>query len=89
MVGARMADRPRHPNKKIEAAVAYAEQRGWSWLKVKGHAWGKLYCPHHGREGCIVFVWSTPRVPENHARQIRREVDRCPHKERGEDDENV
>jgi hypothetical protein len=79
-----MADRPRHPNKEIEAAVAYAEGQGWTWFKVQGHAWGKLYCPHHDRDGCIVFVWSTPRVPEHHARQIRREVDRCPHKGEGE-----
>ena len=64
-----MADRPRHPNKEIEAAVAYAEEQGWSWFKVKGHAWGKLNCARHDRNGCTVFVWSTPKVPENHARQ--------------------
>lgn len=85
MFGARMARRPSHPNKEIEAAVAYAEEQGWSWFKVKGHAWAKLYCEHHDTDGCKVFVWSTPRVPEHHARHIRREVDRCPHKEGGEE----
>lgn len=76
-----MANRPRHPNKEIEAAVVYAEARGWSWFKVNGHAWGKLYCGHHDREGCKIFIWSTPRNAQNHAKQIMREVDRCPHKE--------
>ena len=27
----------------------------------------------------MVFVHSTPRNPENHARHIQREVDLCPH----------
>jgi hypothetical protein len=27
----------------------------------------------------MIRVWSTPRVPENHARQIIRDVDRCSH----------
>jgi hypothetical protein len=33
------------------------------------------------REGCIIAVWSTPRNPENHARQITRLVDSCPHRD--------
>ena len=40
---------------------------------------GRLLCPHASRGGCIVSVWSTPRVAENHARQIRSKVDSCPH----------
>jgi hypothetical protein len=75
-----MAARPRHPKQEIEDAVAYAEAQGWTWLKVHGHAWGKLHCEHHDRDGCTEFVWSTPRSPGNHARQIRRAVDRCPHR---------
>jgi hypothetical protein len=84
-----MAGRSRHPDKDIEAAVAYAEEQGWTWFKVKGHAWGKLYCPHHDRDGCTIFVWSTPRSAGHHANQIRREVDRCPHQEEEGNDENV
>ena len=76
-----MAGRPRHPNKEIEAAVAHAEAQGWTWFPVKGHAWGKLYCRHRDRDGCDIFIWSTPRVPEHHARHIVRQVDRCPHKD--------
>ena len=76
-------DRPRHPNKHIEAAVHYAEQLGWRVEMSNGHAWAHLYCPLSTREGCMVSVWSTPRNPENHARQIRREVDKCGHSRGG------
>ena len=71
--------RPRHPNKTIEKAVAYAETVGWRVEISSGHAWGRLYCSERSREGCKVSIWSTPRNPENHARHIRREVDMCPH----------
>jgi hypothetical protein len=59
--------------------VSYAERLGWRVEMSNGHAWGRLFCPHATREGCIISVWSTPRVPENHARQIRRKVDACAH----------
>jgi hypothetical protein len=84
-----MAGRSRHPDKDIEAAVAYAEEQGWTWFKVKGHAWGKLHCPHHDRDGCTIFVWSTPQNAGNHASQIYREIARCPHQEEEENDESV
>lgn len=83
-----MAARSRHPKKEIEEAVAYAEAQGWTFHKGNGHAWGKLYCKHHDRDGCYIFVWSTPRSAGNHAKDIRRDVDRCPHKEE-KNDENV
>lgn len=46
------------------------------------HAWGKIYCPHNDKkcrcgEYCISSIWSTPRNPANHAKQIRRVVDNC------------
>jgi len=81
--------RPKHPSKEIEASVSYAEDQGWSWTKVKGHAWGKLQCAYHDREGCTLFVWSTPKSPENHAKQLRRQIDRCPHQEEEKKDEDV
>ncbi|RIK84787.1 MAG: hypothetical protein DCC68_00410 [Planctomycetota bacterium] len=85
--------RPRHPNKHIERAVRHAERRGWRVEMSGGHAWAKLYCPFAGRGGCIVFVWSTPRSAENHARHIERDVDACPHRplqpNERDDDENA
>lgn len=84
-----MAKRPSHPNKEIEAAVSHAEALGWRWSKVGGHAWGRLLCPHHDRDGCVLFIWSTPRNPENHARQLLRQVARCPHAKQEDDDEDL
>ena len=74
--------RRRHPNKDFEAALAYAEVRGWRVEASGGHAWARMYCPwndHDCRCGefCIVSVWSTPRNPFAHARQIFRVVDGC------------
>lgn len=71
--------RPRHPNKEIEAAVQYAEKKGWTLRKSRGHVWGTLYCPAKQRDGCIAPVYSTLRSPEDHAKDVRRKVDRCPH----------
>ena len=70
---------PRHPNKDIQAAVAYALERGWRLAKSNGHAWGRLFCPRGARDGCQIAVYSTPRNPTAAARTIRREVDKCPH----------
>jgi hypothetical protein len=70
-----------HPNKHINAAIEYAIGRGWALKKAgaRAHIWGSLFCPHGDRGGCRISVFSTPRVPENHARWIRRLVDRCEH----------
>ncbi len=74
--------RSRHPSKEVEAAVAYAESLGWTVRKM-GH-WGRMFCPHADRDGYQVGVNGTPRDAGNHARQIIRAVDRCPHKEEAE-----
>jgi hypothetical protein len=70
-----------HPNKHIRAAVDHAVQHGWT-LRIGGpraHIWGRLYCPRRDRQGCKISVFSTPRVPEEHARWIRHKVERCQH----------
>lgn len=74
-------NRKPHPNKHIEGAVQYAESKGWIFRKGSSHAWGVLKCPHGEREGCQVSVYSTPRVPENHAKHIRNAVDKCNHEQ--------
>jgi hypothetical protein len=71
--------RPTHPDKDIERAVLYAETHGWRYDHSNGHAWGRLYCKGAARAACIMSVWSTPRDPTEHARQIRRRVAKCPH----------
>jgi len=74
--------RRKHPNKDIEAALAFAEANGWLVKEGGGHAWGKMYCPENSAECrcgefCISSIWSTPRNPVNHAKQIYRVVKNC------------
>jgi hypothetical protein len=72
----------RHPKREIDEAVVYALQRGWRLRRSRrGHAWELLLCPLAERTGCQLSVLSTPKSARNHAAQIRRQVDRCPHRE--------
>lgn len=71
-----------HPNKEIAAAIKYAEEHGWRIDVGGSHAWGKMYCPNNSNdcrcgEFCKQSIWSTPKNPENHAKLIRRVVDKC------------
>lgn len=74
--------RKKHKNKDIEEALKYAEMQGWVVEDHGSHAWGKIYCPYNDGdcrcgEFCITCVWSTPKNSHNHARQLRRVVDKC------------
>jgi hypothetical protein len=78
--------RPRHPDKTIEAALAELEGLGWFVEKSKGrsaHAWGYVLCPENAKDKCRngVFcrnqVWSTPRNPTGHARDLVRKAHGC------------
>src|SRR5690625_2031697 len=64
-------------------AYAWIRTRMGDWRVTdagsSSHAWTRLKCPEFSRDGCIISVWSTPRVPQNHASQIKRVVDKCPH----------
>lgn len=86
--------RKKHSHPSIEKAVKYAESKGWVYVEVgkSAHAWGKLVYPNNDNECrcgqfCQNSVWSTPRNPENHAKQIRRWVDNCIHADEGDTDE--
>lgn len=79
-----MANRKKHANKEVEAAIAYAKAAGWEFVTVgkSAHAFGKLRCPVNNRncrngQFCSNSIWSTPRNPEAHAQKIRRWVDNC------------
>ena len=66
----------------MDEALEYAEAQGWTVEKATEHAWGRLYCPCNDAECrygefCIVSVWSTPKNPNNHVRQLKRVVDNC------------
>ena len=73
--------RKKHPSKEIEAAIQYAESHGWHYKQAgsSAHAWGRLLCPLHRREGCMMSIWSTPRNPYVHAEQIKKQVANCTH----------
>jgi hypothetical protein len=67
-------ERDRHPKKEVEEALQDLEDADWSVVQRSGHAWGLARCPH----GCCqVSIWSTPRDPGNHARALRRAIERC------------
>ena len=70
-----------HPNKEIRAAIDYALSHGWRLIKAgpRAHVWGRLLCRQRDREGCQQPVFSTPRHPQDHGKDIRRAVDRCHH----------
>ncbi|MEX0700819.1 MAG: hypothetical protein WD069_01875 [Planctomycetales bacterium] len=70
-----------HPNKAINAAIEYALENGWRFVRsgARSHAHGKLYCPAGERGGHIFVVRGTPRTPDLHARRIREAVDDCEH----------
>lgn len=72
----------KHPDKDIKKAIKYAESKGWTVISSDGHAWGKLKCPYNDSECrggmyCLVSVYSTPRNPTTHAKQIIKVVDGC------------
>lgn len=82
----RIIDVKKHPSKEIKSAIEYAVERGWSLVEAgsSSHTWGRLKCPFNDKdcrcgEHCIKSVWSTPRNPQNFAKQIRRVVDGCIH----------
>lgn len=68
----------KHPNKHIQAALVYAQQHGWEIVaSVKSaHAFCRLRCLQ-GYTEHQMSVWSTPKNPENHAKQILRKVKEC------------
>lgn len=84
--------RKKHPNKEIEAAICYAEEKGWIVIERSGHAWGSLRCPHNQKDcRCGVFcqmsIWSTPVNSGKHARHLCQKVDGCIYNDEGDLDE--
>jgi hypothetical protein len=60
----------RHPKKEIADALRQAEAAGLSVREIhRGHRWGEVKCnPCQATRD----VWSTPRNPGTHAKQIDR-----------------
>jgi hypothetical protein len=76
-----MSPRNRHPDKDVQKALDAAGDAG-AELEVRpkqGHAWGRLSCGGRGQDRCAMLIWSTPRNPYAHARDIRALMRKCPH----------
>ena len=81
--------RQKHKNKEIEEVLQYAEQNGWTvevHNKSKSHAWGVMKCQSNDTNCwngiyCSTSIWSTPKNSMNHAKQLKRIVDKCIYKE--------
>lgn len=71
----------KHPKKEVQEAIEYAVSENWRIIETgnSSHAFCRLYGPEKSRDGCKVSVWSTPRNEKGHARQIKRQIDRCRH----------
>lgn len=68
----------KHPNKHIQAALEYAQRHGWQVVSSgkSAHSFCRLRCLQ-GHSEHQMSVWSTPKSPENHAKQIIRKVNEC------------
>lgn len=78
----RMA-RPRHSKPEIEAALSEAELAGWRIEKASARAkpWGSARCAYANRDGCRLSILSTPKSAQNFAKQVRKAVAACPHRD--------
>jgi hypothetical protein len=86
--------RSKHASKEIEAALTALEKSGWLVEEAKGrsaHSWGFVLCPANAGDACRsgVFcrmsVWSTPRNPQSHARELLRKAQGCVMKDENHD----
>jgi hypothetical protein len=74
----------KHSNKEIRKVIKDAVSKGWIIKESSGqaHIWGSLYCPNNDPNccsgtNCILNVHSTPKNPQNHAKQLERAIKKC------------
>lgn len=65
-----------HPDKIWANVLNEARRLEWTIEEIKGHGWGRLWCPAHE---CTFRVDTTPRSSERKAKTARRSIQRCPH----------
>ncbi|XES85278.1 hypothetical protein ACBV55_05270 [Franconibacter pulveris] len=68
-----------HPDKDIRAAIDSALLKGGYFVPGgnSSHCFGRLKCGIPEHRDHMMSIWSTPRDPRRHARQIIRLVERC------------
>jgi hypothetical protein len=65
----------RHVKKDVQYTLEHAREEGMIVQIVhNGHLWGRVICPDCGQ---VIRVYCTPSNPSEHAKDIRRKVDRC------------
>lgn len=82
--------RKKHKIKEIEDVLQYAQTNGWIievHNRSKSHAWGVMKCLQNNTSCwngiyCTTSIWSTPKNPQNHAKQLKKIVDKCIYKEK-------
>lgn len=68
----------RHQKKEVADAVDDMETAGWRIEPRGGHVWARAFCQY----GCCqVSISSTPRNPGDHAKHLRKSLERCPGEE--------
>jgi hypothetical protein len=78
-----MTQQGRHPKEEIAKALNECRKAGMTVEEIhRAHRWGRVVCRGCGGE---LGIPSTPRVPEYHARRLRRFADgHCDHVNREE-----
>lgn len=65
-----MVSTGRHPKNPINQALQVLDGTRFEVVEIhKGHRWGMVVCRTCGADRAI---WSTPRVPENNAKDITK-----------------
>lgn len=78
-----MVSAGRHPKNPINSAIENLDGTQFEVDQVHhGHRWGIVRCKNCGATRAI---WSTPRVPENNAKDIVRFAQQHQHKNGGHD----
>lgn len=73
-----MPTRQRHPKKEVETTLRWAEALGLQVeVRNHGHTWGRLLFAQGTPDEASWWIRSTPRVPGDHAAQLRRAVERA------------
>ena len=68
----------KHPNKQLREAIKHAMANGWEIAEAgkSAHAFCRVRCAG-GHTEHQMSIWSTPKSPENHAKQILHKVQQC------------
>jgi hypothetical protein len=70
---------PAHSKPSWREAIGSARAAGWHLQLFSGHSWGKVVCSRTMANPCAKLIFSTGKSSENHAKDLLRLIQRCPH----------